>query len=100
MRLAKRRNIAHFWSERASAVENNSFWNRPKPQPFSSRESRRQHHPASQYINKSEAAQSICKEEKASKQGEYRLELYVNGFIIYYLRIYTYMQVIFYIKFQ
>lgn len=85
MRLAKRRNIAHFWSERASAVENNSFWNRPKPQPFSSRESQRQHHPASQYINKSEEAQSVCKEEKASKQGEYREHikrmLYDYGFI-------------------
>ncbi|KAL1253972.1 hypothetical protein QQF64_016201 [Cirrhinus molitorella] len=68
MRSVRRRNIAHFWSDEASAVENNRFWKSPKPQPFSSSESRRQHHPASQYKNKSEEAQSICKEEEESKQ--------------------------------
>lgn len=41
-------NIAHFWSDGASAVDNNSFWKSPKPRPFSSRESRRQHLTASQ----------------------------------------------------
>lgn len=78
MKSAKWSNIAHFWSDGASAVENNSFWKSPKPQSFSSCESRRQHHPASQYKNKSEEAQSICKEEEESRQGEYREHININ----------------------